>query len=198
MLLSMISIIFDVFIIVFGVLVIVFGSVAVAVYLYCKFTHKAFKEVYPVALDKTLSVIYNAFKNDSAGLEMVLKMDKSWINPILNALCENGISCIENNAYTCSSVACYEFLLSNKEKELDINYFEKLIQAVFYNEVLPLYQIEPVQKEDIDVYIKKQEQILFIYVGHCQQAYEKINQYRQFEQKRNWETLNNANREMVE
>lgn len=194
----MLKLLFHTLFLIGGMLLIVFGSIALCVYVYCKCSRKPFTDVFPIATEKCIRWIINELNLAENGSQSVFPMAKEWISPIHKALNENGISCIEKTAYVCLNVAYYEFTLADKVKEIDVGYLEQLIQSVFYNEILPLYQTEPIQKVQISVFVRKQEQILFIYVGHCPQAYAKINEYRNIEQQRKLEALNSADKEMIE
>lgn len=192
---------FHAFILIFALVTIFFGGIAIIVYLYSLITHKSFRVIFPNAVEKCVGWLLNLFKSQINGSQqLIYKMDRTYIEPISKILCENDCPCVERNAYIMSSVSHYEFQLSDKVKHLDLSYLEKLLQAAYYNDILPLYQnqVGQIRKEDIDVFITQHEKFLGIYIGHCQIAYAKINEYRKIEQQRKLENFNNMCKEMIE
>lgn len=182
------------------ILFLLFGSVAFAVLVYCICTRNAFKEVYPVAVEKFFKWICREVFGEGQATGTTEKLPKERIEPICKALCDNGCVCVDRIAYVQFDVAHYQFQLpqNKKEKEWDIPFYERLLQSVYYEKVLPLYLNYGLEKESIDVFIKKQDQFLFVYVGHSACAYAKINEYRDEVMKRNIKNMDKRLKDMVE
>ena len=195
----LIKLVLDTFFSLLIVLFVFVSSLALTIFMYSKWTKQPFKEVFPTAIRKSIQWLVSTFKTQNNGSQsQYFRMEKEYITPILRALNEN-CQCVERSCYIFSEVAHYEFQL-NTLKELDLNYLERLIQVVFYYEILPLYQIQvgQVNKEDIEVFIVQREKILGVYVGHSKMAHKKISQYRQLESKRKLEKLNDSCGEILE
>lgn len=190
----------DLFLMLAKLLFLLFGSVAFAVLVYCICTRNAFKEVYPVAVEKFVKWICRELFGEGQATGTTEKLPKERIEPIRKTLCENGCECIDRYSYVQYEVAHYQFQLpeNGKVKELDFSYLEKLIQLVYYEKILILYQNSGLEKESIDVFIKKEDLFLFIYVGHSTSAYAKINEYRAEVTKRTLENMNKKLKEMEE
>lgn len=189
----------ELFIMIFEIMLVIFGGIALVVLVYCFLTRKVFKEVYPKAVECVVTWIMKEFGHAN-DIDTVCRMNRDYIEPIIEILGGNGCQCVERNAVilVTQQVAQYELQLSNKVKELDLAYLEKLVQVAYYNDVLPLYSNAGIRKEDIDVFIRREGKNMMIYVGHCQKAYTSINLYRNEVRQREIEKLNKECQEMIE
>ena len=169
--------------------------IVAGVHLYAWATKKKVIEVYRTVCKWFFEELFGKNGADNSTILM-----NEYKTPIIKALNDEGIKAVERGNAYCQKEVCYYFFQLHKDTgELDLEFLETLVQTVFYTGILPLYDVAGVvSKEEVLVYIERNDRLLKIIVGHSATAHEQIYAIKENLKKRQLEELEQGTGDILE